>query len=187
MKTILFGVLLLLTSASAARAQDSKPQGLTSQPNQTDSALTAETRKVFQSTSDNILKAARQMPEPAYKFKPADDTRTFGELMAHIATVQMTLCANMNGHPAKSTANDASKDDLVKALASSVTECDEAFSELSAENANKLVDAPAGKMTHLAALVYVITHASEEYGQMAIYLRLNHLAPPTNDQVKGTV
>jgi hypothetical protein len=58
---------------------------------------------------------------------------------------------------------------------------------LSAEDANKMVDAPAGKMTHLAALVYVITHASEEYGQMEIYLRLNHLAPPTNDQVKRTL
>jgi hypothetical protein len=39
-------------------------------------------------------------------------------------------------------------------------------------------------LTHLAALIYVVTHASEEYGQIAIYLRLNHLEPPSSDRPK---
>jgi len=50
-----------------------------------------------------------------------------------------------------------------------------------------MVETPSGKLTHLAALVYIVTHESEEYGQMAIYLRLNKLTPPTSDDVKGAL
>jgi uncharacterized damage-inducible protein DinB len=180
--TLLF---LMLVVTSASMAQKSNPQGLTSEPRQTDSALTAETRHVFQAISANTAKAAREMPESAYGFKPTNDARTFGDLVAHIADVQTTLCANINDHHPAKTEGKASKDSIIKALASSAVECAASFDELSAENESKLVQAPAGQVTHLAALIYIITHASEEYGQMSIYLRLNHLTPPTSDEVKG--
>lgn len=66
-------------------------------------------------------------------------------------------------------------------------DCQTAFDELSAENGNKMNRDSSRNLTHLAAFVYIITHASEEYGQMAIYLRLNHLAPPTSDDTKKAV
>jgi uncharacterized damage-inducible protein DinB len=177
-------MLLTIASAVAARAQP-QGQGLTSQPNQTDSSLTAEIRQVFQSTSTNMIKAAREMPENSYSFKPNDDVRSFGDLVMHIAKVQQGLCENINGHAPKNGTPPTSKENMVKALADSNGECTIAFAELSAENANKTVRAPAGEVTHLAALVYIITHASEEYGQMSISLRLNHLVPPTTDDIKG--
>jgi uncharacterized damage-inducible protein DinB len=158
-----------------------KPQGLTSQPNQTDSALTAETRNVFVNVSTNTLKAAREMPEKLYNFKPTNGVRTFGDLVAHIADVQSTLCSNINGSKPKKAQQNESKEVMVNALAESVNECQISFSELSAENASTLVQAPVGQVTHLVALMYIITHESEEYGQMSIYLRLNHLSPSTSD------
>ena len=176
---------LALFSISALGAQVKPPQGVAPQPNQTDSALTAETRRVFLTISANLLKATREMPENSYSFKPTSDVRTFGELIAHIANVQMTLCHNINGGASKNRDQQASKDNLIKNLEASAGECGRAFSELSAENANKMVQTPAGQVTHLAALVYIITHASEEYGQMSIYLRLNHLTPPTTDEPSG--
>lgn len=184
MKSILIACLLLISS-NALYGQAKGPQGLTSQPNQTDSALTAEIRHVFQSVSTNLLKAAREMPENDYTFKPANAERTFGELIAHIGSVQSTLCANINGHPAKSSSEKESKDILIKNLESSVGECMTVFTELSAENASKMVQTPAGQLTHLAALVYIITHASEEYGQISIYLDLKNKARPTDDNAKA--
>jgi len=83
---------LLLTTVCSLRAQNGKPQGLTSQANQTDSAMTAETRKVFQTVETDIVKTAREMPERSYTFTPVKGVRTSGELMAHIANVQGTLC-----------------------------------------------------------------------------------------------
>jgi uncharacterized damage-inducible protein DinB len=179
--------ILILAAASCLRAQSSKPQGLTSQPNQTDSALTAETRRVFQTIEENTIKAAREMPEASYNFTPINGVRTFGELIVHIANVQSTLCSNINGNHAAKAAARVSKDSNLKDLENSVRECQTAFDELSAENASKMVQTPAGELTHLAALVYIITHASEEYGQLAIYLRLTHLTPPTSDQLIGTI
>jgi uncharacterized damage-inducible protein DinB len=183
--TALTFLIIMATSSSSLWAQDKAPQGLIPQPNQTDSALTAETRHVFQSVSENILKAARQMPEASYGFKPTKGVRTFGELIAHIANVQATLCGNINGHqPAKAGAQ-GSKDNTIKDLEGSVGECEMAFAELSAQNAAKMVQTPAGQLTHLAALIYVISHASEEYGQLGMYLRLNHMMPPTSDEPKS--
>ena len=184
MKNLTLSMALLLCAVTT-QAQN-KPQGLTSQPNQTDSALTAETRNVFVNVSENALKAAREMPENLYDFKPVGDVRTFRELVVHIADTQSTLCSNINGSKSKKAPQNESKEATVTALAESVTECQVSFSELSAENASRLVQAPVGQVTHLVALMYIITHESEEYGQMSIYLRLNHLLPPaTDDTTKG--
>jgi uncharacterized damage-inducible protein DinB len=175
---------MALTAGPVVQAQ-SKAQGLTSQPHQTDSALTAETRHVFQAVSGNLLKAAREMPDKSYNFKPAKDARSFGEMISHIATVQNTLCGNINGHSASKGGAFTSKDEAVKNLEHSVAECETAFGELSAENMSKTVQTASGQLTHIVALMYIITHAGEEYGQLTTYLELNQLAPPTNDNVKG--
>jgi uncharacterized damage-inducible protein DinB len=140
------------------------------------------------SISDSTLKAAREMPEQLYSFRPADGARTFGALVAHLANVQSTLCGSMNGEKtAKTPAKNESKDSIVTGLSASMGACRRAFDELSAENINTMVDTPSGKLTHLAALIYIVTHESEEYGQMAIYLRLNKLTPPTSDDAKGAL
>jgi uncharacterized damage-inducible protein DinB len=187
MKTSAVAILFLMTVCSL-NAQSSKPQGLTSQPNQTDSAMTAETRRVFQSVETDIIKTAREMPESSYTFTPIKGVRTFGELMAHIANVQGTLCGNINGDKLpKAGGETASKDGTIKQLENSVRSCQEAFDELSSENAQKMVQTPVGQLTHIAALEYVITHASEEYGQLSVYLWLNHLTPPSTDQPKTTL
>jgi uncharacterized damage-inducible protein DinB len=176
-----------LAIVSCLQAQSKAPQGLTPQPNQTDSALTAQTRQVFQNVTDNLLKSAKEMPEDKYGFRPADGVRSFGEMIAHIANVQSTLCGNINGHPARKAMTPASKDNVIKDLGSSSQECETAFDELSAQNVSIQVDTPAGRLTHLGALLYIITHASEEYGQLSIYLRLNHLSPPSSDQAEKTL
>ena len=133
-------------------------------------------------------KAAREMPEQLYSFKPADGTRTFGALVAHLANVQSTLCGSMNGEKAvKTPAKNESKDSIITGLSASISACRRAFDELSAENMNTMVDTSSRKLTHLAALIYIVTHESEEYGQLAIYLRLNKLTSPTSDDAKGAL
>jgi hypothetical protein len=133
----------VLAIASCLQAQSKTPQGLTSQPKQTDSALTAQTRKIFENIRANILQSAKQMPESNYSFRPAEGVRTFGELIAHIANVQSTLCGNINGHQARKAITPASKDNIMKNLESSSQECDTAFDELSAQNVPVPVDTPS--------------------------------------------
>jgi hypothetical protein len=93
---------------------------------------------VFQSTSTNLLKAAREMPENSYSFKPNDDARSFGELVTHIAKVQQAVCENINGKgPRNVIPPPTSKENRVKALEDSSEECLEAFAELSAQPRTK--------------------------------------------------
>jgi hypothetical protein len=83
MKLITYAILIL-AAASCLQAQTSKPQGLTSLPNQTDSALTAETRHVFQMIEENHDQSRPRDAEASYSFTPTKGVRTFGELIAHL-------------------------------------------------------------------------------------------------------
>jgi uncharacterized damage-inducible protein DinB len=188
MKHYLLLALILITgfrlTAQSTQIPNS-PQGLTNQPNQTDNPLMAESRRVYQAVSTNLLKAAQEMPDNLYAYKPVGTSRTFGDLIEHIARVQRELCNNLNGKHPENRLQSGSKEGRIKDLSGSIGDCDSAFAELSAQNANVMVQAPAGRVTHLAALEYIITHASEEYGQLTMYLRLNHLMPPTSDEPSG--
>jgi hypothetical protein len=43
------------------------------------------------------------------------------------------------------------------------------------------VTTPVGQQTRLGALVMVVAHNNEEYGYMAVYLRMKGLVPPSSD------
>ena len=59
--------------------------------------MTAEVTAVYKGVSANILKAAEKMPEADYAFKPAPESRTFGQLIAHVADAQMAMCSITKG------------------------------------------------------------------------------------------
>ena len=40
----------------------------------------------------NVVKAAEQMPEENYSFKPTPEVRSFGQLIGHIADAQFGFC-----------------------------------------------------------------------------------------------
>jgi hypothetical protein len=131
-----------------------------------------------------VTRLSRETARPHGHYRPSSAKWHFGCTRFALEDVQGTLCGAINNqHPKKST-EPSSKDARIQDLQNSIRECNSAFSELSAENMNKPVQTPTGQLTHLAALLYVITHASEEYGELALTLRLNHLAPPTSDEPK---
>ncbi len=150
---------------------------------QTESPATKEIREEFYAVTNNIRHAADKMPETDYGFKPAAGMRSFGEVLAHVADVQSKTCRSMlqDKKPVPSTPG-ASKSAVTKTLAASFDECYEAFSELSAENQNHTVTTPAGDRARIAALTMVLGHDNEEYGYMAVYLRLKGVVPPSTSE-----
>jgi hypothetical protein len=176
-------VAILFLSAAPLLSQK-QGQGLTPEPNQTDSRATAEIRQIFHNTSANLLKATREMPENLYSFTPSEGTRTFGDMVAHITDVQSTLCGNLNRDAKRPAKLPATKQQLISDLESSIAQCEVSFAELSAQNEGTSVSTPEGAKTHIGALIYIDTHLSQEYGQLTVYLSLNHLAPPSSDMPK---
>lgn len=159
---------LVLGVALAASAQAQGP------------AIT-EAKQAYSAIKNNLTKMADVMSEENYAFKPTPEIRTFGQLVAHVADAQLRTCSAVkSGEPKAATAgNMTSKADLVAALKASFAECDAAFEMITDANANEIVKA-ARNRSRLGALIGNTTHSNEEYGYMAVYLRLKGVVPPSS-------
>jgi uncharacterized damage-inducible protein DinB len=163
-----FCLIAVALTASAAEAQIPAPH-------------IAEARQRYTTVRDNLQKAAEAMPEENYAFKPTPDIRSFGELIAHVADAQMAICGGAVGKPKRGTAaSKTSKADLVAALKESSAGCDAIFDGTTEANAATPASMGPMKTSRLGLLEYNIGHDMEEYGYLAVYLRLKGIVPPTS-------
>ena len=149
---------------------------------QTANPLIAETKQAYTAIKNNLTKMAEKMPEEHYAFQPTPEIRTFGQLVAHVADSQTRTCAAVKGEQKQATAGSkTSKADLVAALKESFADCDSAFDGLTDATAVEMIRSPRGQRSKLGALVGTTTHDNEEYGYMAVYLRLKGVVPPSSE------
>jgi len=143
--------------------------------------LSKETLQAYNSVKKNLLAAAAAMPEDAYSFKATPDVRTFGALIGHIAEAQTRTCSVLNGAPRQAgAASKTAKADLVNALQSSFEECDKVYGGLTDTIALQTIKNPRGERSKLGMLVGNLIHDNEEYGYLAVYLRLKGIVPPSS-------
>jgi len=149
---------------------------------QTANPLSTEAKQAYTAVKNNLLRMADKMLEENYSFKPTPEVRSFGETIAHISDMQMRTCSGVNGRmKSGNAASKTSKADLVAALTESSAECDKAFDALTDATATEIV-AGRGQRTKLGSLATVIAHDNEEYGYLAVYLRLKGVVPPSSDR-----
>lgn len=148
--------------------------------------LSSDLKNSYNGVKNTIIKAADEMPEADYSFKATPAERTYGEIVGHIADVQMALCGNARGEQKKAdTAGKTSKADLVAVLKASFDFCDAAYDGMTDADAAKMVTMfGPRKATKLAVLNFNISHDQEMYGQMVVYLRLKNLVPPSSQPRK---
>ena len=149
---------------------------------QAQNPLIAETKQAYNGIKNNLMKMAEKMPEENYGFKPVPEIRTFGALVGHVADAQTRTCSAVKGEPKQANAGSkTAKADLVAALKDSFAECDAAFDSLTDATATQMIQAGRGQRSKLGALVGTVTHSNEEYGYMAVYLRLKGVVPPSSE------
>jgi uncharacterized damage-inducible protein DinB len=130
----------------------------------------------------DLVRAADRMPAEDYGFKPTPEMRSFGELVAHIADAQMGFCSVVKGEPRKlNAAAKTSKADLVAALKASFDECDSAFDTTTDTAATQVIKTGNSERSKFGSLIYATIHDNEEYGYLAVYLRLKGLIPPSTN------
>jgi hypothetical protein len=145
--------------------------------------LSTEAKQAYTRIKGNLMKMAEKMPDDAYGFQATPDIRTFGALVAHVADAQMGTCSAVNGSPKQlGAASKKSKADLVAALKESFDACDAAFESLTDATATQMIKTRRGEQTKLGALVGNTIHDNEEYGYMAVYLRLKGIVPPSSEK-----
>jgi hypothetical protein len=126
---------------------------------------------------------AEKMPEENYSFKATDDIRTFGQLVAHVADDQARNCSAVNGEPkALNAGSKTSKADLVAALNESFAICDKAFESLTDAKATEMISMGQRQRSRFGMLTSMLTHSNEEYGYMAVFLRLKGITPPSSER-----
>ena len=131
----------------------------------------------------NFITAAEDMPAAKYGFKPTAAQMSFGEVIAHMATGNDALCSSIGGVAApkrSALAPGAPKEKLVTRLRETFRFCESALAGLDDSRLNEKVPYFGEQAVSRAA---VMVAAAEEwaghYSQIAVYLRLNGLVPPT--------
>ena len=144
--------------------------------------LVGETKQAYAAAKNNLIKAAEKMPADGYDFKASPDVRTFGALIGHIADSQTRSCSAAKGDVKQANASSkTSKDDLVAALKASFDECDSALESLTDTNATEMIKFRNGQRSRLGALIANLVHDNEEYGYLAVYMRLKGVVPPSSE------
>jgi uncharacterized damage-inducible protein DinB len=140
-----------------------------------------EGKQQYGTVRDNLIRAAEAMPEENYSFKPTPEIRSFGELVAHIADAQANICGAASGQRKPVNAGSKTKKvDIIAALKASSAACDAAFDGTTEANALEPAGMGPMKSSRLGLLEYNTGHDLEEYGYLAVYLRLKGIVPPTS-------
>jgi hypothetical protein len=143
----------------------------------------SEAKAAYAAVKTNLLRMAEKMPEDLYGFKPVTEIRTFGELVAHIADNNVRGCSGVKGEQRQGNAASLkTKAELVGALNASFAECDAAWDTVTDATASQIVKTARGERSRLGAMtVFILAHCNEEYGYMAVYLRLKGIVPPSSE------
>jgi uncharacterized damage-inducible protein DinB len=176
--TIILAALFVAAASASALAQQPQQSGAPQNSN----PMIAELKQMYTTIKNNQTKMAEKMPEENYSFKATADIRTFGKLVAHVADSQARFCSAVNGEQKAVNADSkTSKADLVAALKESFDMCDKAFDSLTDAKAAEMVSMGQRQSSKLGILARMVSHSNEEYGYMAVYLRLKSVVPPSSE------
>lgn len=134
----------------------------------------------------NVIKAAEEMPEGDYQFKPTPDIRTFARVVNHVSEAQLHSCgvANHTGpnELAKVPAETADKTAIVDALKASFAECDKTYASMTETNMGEMLEMGRAKRSRVGLLWGNVSHDNEQYATLALYMRLKGLTPPSSEK-----
>ena len=185
MKLSRFAILALV--APIALAAQQPPAAPPANP------ITTAFRTRISASHRNIAQAFDSIPESKFAYKPTPAQLSIGYIAQHIASDDYFFCNNfgaMKGtRPAEDTATADSvkatwpKDKLVASLKNSFAFCDQAIAQVDdAKLADQISVTFGGNSRTLTRAGMVLGHAmdlADHYSQLANYMRLNNILPPT--------
>jgi uncharacterized damage-inducible protein DinB len=174
---IALGVMLLAAASACAAAQDASSSVTASSP------VVASAKEIFVRQSAYVVQAADEMPAEKYGYRPTPEQWTYGKIVSHVALANYHVCGMLSGDGPGSgpaVADTASKDELLSALKQSFDVCQKALDGLSDSNLGGTITFFGGaKKPRARALLELTGDLEDHYSQMASYLRLNGMLPPS--------
>jgi uncharacterized damage-inducible protein DinB len=172
MQRTLIGILIACLAGAAMFAQNKGG----------DNPFSADAKQSYSGIKNTLLKAADKMSEENYSFKTTAQVRTYGEMVGHVADIQMMLCGLTKGEQQKPVAaGKTSKADLSAALKQSFDYCDGVYNSMTDADGATKVNMFGRQVTKLGVLNFNIAHDNEMYGTMVAYLRIKGIVPPSSE------
>ena len=153
--------------------------------------MAATVAQWFSMVDRQFVSLADAMPADRWNFAPTNGefkgVRTFAEQVKHVACANVAFfneaehkeppagCETGGPHPGKTKA------ELMQYLRESFAYAGEVMRRLTPANAMDPVEGPyGGKTTRLGISTLAVWHASDHYGQLVVYLRMNGIVPPAS-------
>jgi uncharacterized damage-inducible protein DinB len=141
----------------------------------------------------NLAQAFDSIPEAKFSYRPTPAQLTIGFIAQHLANDNYFFCNNFGAMKATLSAKDSTTADSVKAtwpkaelvekLKASFAFCESAFAQLDdAKLADQISMTFNGTTRQSTRATMVLGHAldmADHYSQLANYMRLNNILPPT--------
>lgn len=147
--------------------------------------FSTETKNAYNGIKNTITRAAEEMPEADYSYSTVPGkTRTYGEIISHIADIQMVLCGIAKGEQKQPgfEKTKKTKAEATAALKESFDYCDGVYDSMTDADGAMIVKMFGREMTKLGVLNFNISHDNEMYGTAVAYLRLKDLVPPSSQR-----
>ena len=185
MKTSLAALLTLALPLALAAQQT--PAAAPSDP------ITAAFRTRTMGLQRNVAQAFDSIPESKFSFRPTPAQLTIGNIAQHLVSDNYLFCNAFGDMKATQPAKDTETPDSVKALwprdtliaklKESLAFCERAFAQLNdAKLAEQVTMTFNGNSRNTGRSNMVLGHAldlADHYSQLANYMRLNNILPPT--------
>jgi hypothetical protein len=175
---------LALPAALAAQQQPATPQA---------NPITAAFRGRILASHRNIAQAFDSIPASKFDYKPTPAQLTFGYIAQHVASDSYLFCNTFGALKANLPENDTAtpdsvkarwpKDELVSKLKASFAFCAQALDQVTdATLPDAVTFTFGGTPRNSTRINMVLGHAldlADHYSQLANYMRLNNIVPPT--------
>ena len=141
----------------------------------------------------NVAQAFDSIPESKFGYKPTPAQLSIGYIAQHLVSDNYFFCNNFGAMKGEMTAEDTTTADSVKAkwpkeklvskLKASLAFCEQALGQVNDGNlADQVTLTFGGQSRKTSRANMVLGHArelSDHYSQLANYMRLNNILPPT--------
>jgi uncharacterized damage-inducible protein DinB len=169
-RILLWSCVMVLSSAAPALAQKALAD-----------ALARSAAAYFR----NLVESAEKMPEADYAFQATKDTRTFAGFVGHTVNSAYNNCSRAKGEPnpnKEDLEKVTSKATLVAAAKAVQAYCEAVYAAQTDASLAEMVTQGQNQVPRGQALIGVVSHNMNEYGQMVILMRLKGVVPPSTER-----
>jgi len=148
------------------------------------SPLVQSLRGVFDITKTHVMATAEILDDEMYAFRPTDDVRSAGQILAHIANGQFAFCGAAAGEadasPEDFEETRTHKAEIIDALEQGFAYCERVFARTTDAGAVAPADFGGSANTVGGILAFNSAHNYEHYGNLVTYMRINGIVPPSS-------